>query len=257
MKKIICSLCSIICLAVSFPTYAAGGITHMYIANQTIPLLTNKKLHDILLDHMDEYLTGSNYPDTGYVDGAHYGEDSHWDPFLDAFVAEIKQKYPDAVQQNPALIAFLMGCATHRISDEIFHGKFVTEEAREDFAGDWNTAHTYSDTGLDFLINMEKSQWLARPSTWWVPVDDLVQVYQIMGKNYSADEIRHGNSVYKIAGIGERIADPIVYLYYKYKMPWGDNNYENTEQGGMRVMEVAAAAKLDVLWLKLTSNNLK
>ncbi|MDX1900473.1 MAG: zinc dependent phospholipase C family protein [Gammaproteobacteria bacterium] len=239
------------CLLMSCHVFAAGGIAHMYIAKQSIPLMTDKRLRDLIQNNMDAYLVGANYPDTGYVPGTHYGEDSHWEPFLNAFVSWIHAHYTDPLDQNPKLVAFLMGCVTHSVSDRIFHADFVTAEAQHDFHGDYDTAHQNLDTGLDFIINTEKNQWLTRPLTWWVPVDTLVEVYQLMGKPHPASEIRYGNDIYSTGSVAERVVDPITYLYYKYKMPWADAHYETAPTGGMHVLEQASADYVESYWLKI------
>lgn len=254
MQKCLWAICLLLTFFSILPTagQAAGGITHMYLAIRAIPLLPDKRLQDLLQGHMDAYLTGSNYPDTGYITGTHYGEDSHWEPFLNAFTDFIREQYTNPADQNPDLVAFLLGCATHSVSDRIFHAEFVTREANEDFHGNWSAAHEATDAGMDYIINMEKRQWLVRPGTWWVPVEALEKVYQKMGKPWSAGEIRWGNSVYSAAGIGERFADPVVYNIYRYSViPWAAKNYEQASEGGMERLALEIAPFVTDIWKRI------
>src|SRR5580692_7784230 len=105
--------------------YASGGITHMFLAQDAIAKIPNAELRHLLINNLDAYLVGAYYPDSGYVGGNHYGEDSHRDSFIDTFTDYIKEKYPHPAMQNPKLVAFLFGCASHKISDEISNGIFI------------------------------------------------------------------------------------------------------------------------------------
>ena len=58
-----------------------------------------------------------------------------------------QRKYSDPVIQHPKLVAFLFGCAVHRVSDEIIHWTFYPISKDKDFNGDYNQAHQYGDVG--------------------------------------------------------------------------------------------------------------
>ena len=239
-------------LSLSSTGFAAGSIAHMLIAKESIALLPDAKLRSLLTDNMDAYLVGSNYPDSGYVDGARYGEDSHWDPYISAFIDHLKEKYPYPADQNPKVVAFMLGCATHVKADIVFHWTFINKAAQEDFHGDWDVAHEFADRGLDLVMLTEQNQWLVRPLLWWVPVSDLVDVYHKMGKDeYTSAEIVWGNSVMSLAGIGERIIAPASYSYYKWKMPWTANHYYDDSYGGILMNEKLVAEYVENVWERL------
>lgn len=240
------------CLSISI--YACGGITHMYIATELIPQLTDSNLRNLIQDNMDAYLVGSNYPDTGYVSGAGYGEDSHWEPFIMAYIAYLRENYTYPEQQNPKLVAFLLGIASHSISDIIFHGTLLNQITAMDFNGDRDKAHPESEYGIDIMITVEKNQWLNRPSTWWVPVNDLVAIYQKMGKSYTANQIIWGNSVYSLAGIGERAGALADYPVEELKMPWTAKNYYTAPQGGILMTENLTALYVQSVWKRILGN---
>ncbi len=257
-RKISCflSICASLFFYSPF-TYSGGGITHMFIAQQSIALLPDAKLRNLLLNNMNAYLVGADYPDSGYVSGAHYGEDSHWDNFIYTFADYIKEKYPHAIEENPNLIAFLFGCAVHRVSDEVMHWNFYHVISSYDFNGDGNQAHSYGDVGIDMLLNIDQNQWLKQPTTWWVPVNDLIAVYHRMGKNqYTAQEIIWGNSVLYFAGSAERLASPFAYPYFKWKMPWTAAHYQDWPSGGIHMDTEQVAAYQISLWKKLTDASL-
>jgi hypothetical protein len=255
MKKFLLVI-SLFLSCLSHPVYAGGGITHMFIAQETIALLPDAKLRNLLLDNLDAYTVGAYYPDSGYVGDNRYGEDSHWDPFINAFANYIKEKYPDPIAQNPKLIAFLFGCASHRVSDEIIHWTFYPISTVKDFNGDASQAHKYGDFGIDILVNMDKNQWFTLPALWWVPVADLVAVYHRMGKDqYTADQIVKGNTALYFASYGERIISAPVYVYLRWKMPWTAAHYYDWPEGGIKMDERQVAAYQMRLWQQFNAKS--
>jgi len=251
MKKIFNGI--IFVLANLFFTFvhAGGGITHMLLAEETIPYITDLTLRNLLSDNLDAYRVGAYYPDSGYTKKSHYGEDSHWDPFIYAFADYIQEKYSVPELQNPRLVAFLFGCASHRVSDEIIHGTFYPESAREDFNGDYEKAHKYGDIGIDLELVIDKNQWHTHPKTWWIPVDDLVNIYQRMGKSYSREEIIWGNTVTYTVNYAERLIAAPAYLGLQWKMPWTSRHYYDWPTGNMQMDEAAITEYQMELWKQL------
>jgi hypothetical protein len=251
LKKTV--LLTLLSFFVSVQAYAAGGITHMFIAKEVIPHLSDRDLKNLIENNLDAYLVGSNYPDSGYMQGTHYGDATHWQKFIDTSVIYLHERYPYPEQQNPALVAFLLGCATHIVSDQVFHGAFINKVSKEDFHHHWQTAHTVSEEGLDMLVLLDKKQWQVRPVIWWLPLHDLVQIYQRMGKNnYSQSEIFWGNTLYSLTGIGQRALTPFGYNYIKLTMPWLSHHYEDTKEGGLLMTEQLTINYLQETWKKIT-----
>lgn len=247
IKSIMLSLAILLSLTMS-TSHAGGGMTHMYIAESALAHLSDARLRHLLQDHMDAYLVGAYYPDTGCIFNGEFCEDSHWDEFIYTFAKLIKEKYPDPVQQHPALVAFLFGCAVHRVSDQIIHWTFYPVSSRMDFHNDYNAAHQYGDTGIDLLINIDKNQWLTHPKTWWVPVQDIVEVYHRMGKNHTAAQIIFANSLLYLAGYAERSISLAAYPFLKWKMPWTAAHYMDAPEGGIAMDKVKVAAYQMTLW---------
>lgn len=228
-------------------SYGAGSITHMFIAKEAAMALSEKQLKNLILNNMDAYLVGSNFPDTGYIQGTDYGLDSHLEGFINTFITYLHEQYSFPEQQNPKLVAFLLGCATHQTVDQLFHGVFINKISAEDFHGDWQKAHRASERNLDFLINVDKNQWLERPRIWWVPIHDLLAVYRKMGKNkYSASEILWGNAVYSFSGMNERILSLAGYYYAQRETPWLARHYYDSPQGLLFAEQLSSNYMLDV-----------
>ncbi len=253
LKKLILCFSVLFSLAIT-AAYAGGGMTHMYIAEETIAQLGDARLRQLLRNNMDAYLVGAYYPDTGCIYNGEFCEDSHWDAFIYTFAKLIKEKYSDPVQQHPALVAFLFGCAVHRVSDEVTHWTFYPLSSRMDFHNDYNAAHQYGDTGIDLLLTVEKNQWFTHPTTWWVPVQELLEVYRRMGKNHTAEQIIFANSVLYLAGYAERSIALIAYPYLKWKMPWTAAHYMDAPQGGITMDEQKVADYQMTLWRFINNN---
>ncbi len=244
----------ILTLLISTTIYAGGGLTHMFIAKESIAKITNPTLQNILQNNFDSYLVGAYYPDSGYVKGAHYGEDSHWDPFIYAFADYIKETYP--LLNNPSLIAFLFGCAAHRESDEIMHSTFYPEVAKYDFDGDYQKAHQFADPGIDMFLNVEHI--IDTPQQWNIPIDDLLNIYHRMGKDeYTKKEIEWGTSVIHAANISERKMGKNISRSFTKKMPWTAVHYFDWNEGGILMDIQKVADYQNNLWGYLTENTPK
>ncbi|HEX2549337.1 MAG TPA: zinc dependent phospholipase C family protein [Gammaproteobacteria bacterium] len=248
MKKFL----QIALLFISTQLFAGGGLTHMFIAEESIAQISNPILQHILQNNFDSYLVGAYYPDSGYVKGTHYGEDSHWDKFIYTFAEYIKDTYPNL--SNPRLIAFLFGCAAHRESDEIMHWTFYPEVAKYDFDGDYQKAHQLADPGIDILLNVE--HFIRTPHTWWIPVKDLVEVYHRMHKDeYTEQEIRLGTSVIHAANKMEKHMGRNSYHSFIKKMPWTATHYYDWIEGGI-LMDIQKVANYqNQLWEYLVQSN--
>lgn len=218
---------------ISFGAHASGGITHMYIAKESINKITDPLLRQVLNNHLDAYLVGAYYPDSGYIQGASYGEISHWDPFINAFKDYLKTHYRHPLKENPKLAAFLFGCAAHRVTDEIMHWTFYPIVAEHDFKNDTKKAHNACDMGIDLLLTVDYNLWGISPRQWWVPVNDLIAVYKQMGKTVTANEINWGNQIISMAGDSERLIASASYPFLTWQMPWTVKHYYYFVPGGI------------------------
>ena len=231
---------------------AGGGLTHMFIAKESVARIPDPALRQLLQNNMDAYLVGAYYPDSGYVNGARYGEDSHWDPFIFAFADYLKATYPNPAQSNPRLTAFLFGCAAHRVSDEVIHWTFYNEMGKYDFKGDSSKAHDYGDLGIDILVEVDKNQWNITPNEWWVPIKDLLAVYRNMGlTQYTENEIIAGNQVISLASYGEKALGAFAYPYMLWAISWTAKHYYDWPQGGILQDEQKVAEYQMLLWQRL------
>ena len=162
--------------------FALGDLAHNYVAKQvaTKAEITDARLQSILTIYQNAYLVGSDYPDTGYVPGFHFGEDSHWPYFVDPFIDYIKTTYhaPTTIAEEThrdQLIVFLLGVGTHIQSDIVSHQIYYHLVAQHDFGSDshdtWEKAHAAMDPASDYDVIVQQGIY-DHPVIWWVPVAD-------------------------------------------------------------------------------------
>lgn len=232
------------CIGFQDSCFGLGSIAHNYVAKEVETLLgaNSPQMQGIISAHANGYLVGSDYPDTGFVPGATYGEDSHWQPFVNAYIAHLHESYPTPSDSRDQLLAFLFGICTHIQSDITSHWTYYDLVAAHDFENKpdpgtaWSTAHQLMDPGSDFYVIANK-QIYNHPSEWWVPVSDLVEVYAKMNKEVSAEEIIRSNIIYYIAtGLDENLIALPAYLLERYVViPWGMSNLETEDTPELRI----------------------
>lgn len=252
MKKLL-----ILMIILSFPNliFSAGFTQHQFMGELAINLLSNEELSSILKNHLNEVLVGSSYPDAGYAVGnKELSYISHTTAFVDAFITYIKKNYPYPYTSNYDLISFLIGISSHVADDGPYHTGFIAESAIQDFNGNYEKAHTYCDAGLDFVTIVDFDRDI-RP-TYWVPVADLIKVYESMGYFYDEKPIILGNIIIILGGIGERIIADRMDRYLQDIMPWSISNYYTFENGGLLNGATLASFYYEEIWERLLNNNI-
>lgn len=165
------------------PRLAAGngGNSHTWITFHAIEehlpdgelkrLLTRPEMRTMLVN-------GAVFPDGGYVVDDDYGEMSHWEPFVEAYIRWIRDELDHPYTQGEAgeHVAFLMGLASHGMADQVFDSTFMDAARIHDAAGwseelldSFDTATDVllvADTGINYLDTLP-----------WVPADDLSALY--------------------------------------------------------------------------------
>lgn len=249
-------------------SFALGDLAHNYVAEKSAQQAqtTDARLQNVLTLYQNAYLVGSDYPDTGYVPGFHFGEVSHWPSFVTPFADYIKKTCahpatPDLQTHCDKLTAFLLGVATHVKSDIISHWTYYDLVALHDFGSDnsdnWSKAHDAMDPASDFYVIVRKGIY-DHPLNWWIPVTDLVNVYDTMYQKHmiedriTAKEIIEANAIYYIAtGLTE---DVIAYPAYAYDalhyIPWGIAHLEDPDPaiGAFPEMTRQSALYIEAVW---------
>ncbi|XP_052090301.1 phosphatidylinositol-glycan-specific phospholipase D-like [Mytilus californianus] len=146
----------------------------------------------LMNNHNDAFLAGSAFPDAFYSNLCKEGnysqisEDTHWTPFITASVNYIRNKYQQPWNEaTEKLVVFILGIMSHQVSDVVWHSLgieqgFIPTLAAVDFHGNYSVAHEAADLGGDVISvwDMEVFDDLDPTQDWYVPTDDLFNIYQ-------------------------------------------------------------------------------
>jgi hypothetical protein len=108
---------------------AAGITTHGWMAVTAIDQVQDPALHALLDAHREQVRAGASFPDVGYVAPNTYGEEAHWQRFVDNYLNRIAAR-PDCGDltepDGPCAdeIAHLFGVAAHGMGDEVWDWLF-------------------------------------------------------------------------------------------------------------------------------------
>ena len=111
--------------------HGAGMTTHAFMAEDAVRW-TNPELGRLLRTQRDYLLSGAAYPDSGYAPMTTFGEETHWERFVNRYVRRIRELAPErgcGDLANPLgpcapLIAHMMGTAAHGMGDETWDWLF-------------------------------------------------------------------------------------------------------------------------------------
>ncbi|KAA8913795.1 hypothetical protein FN846DRAFT_790265 [Sphaerosporella brunnea] len=216
---------------------------------------------------------GAFFPDWGYqclsTDDA--SEAAHWPPFLIAAVEHVTTKYgfldeksnaarsPEEQKHLESLIAFVFAMASHQTADATWHAirlptGLLNAIAGIDFNEDTDEAHTTLDVGGDFLaaarlgrLPAESLQWIS--NSWTVPVDDLLAIYERIGKAITKPVLRYC-SVRGLAALKSELAlGKAIYETFAVKSPMMVDEVDSYYLGGMNEM----TARTVNCWANLTT----
>lgn len=146
--------------------------------------------YDVLRKHHSYVQAGSPFPDWGYLCKTPAGEDSHWPPFLDAYIAYMESTYEKGSEEYNKLLAFMFGVSSHIEADILWHwGRSANGTASQGFLqsmshdgsdclDNWDSGtqkpncHSDGDSGADFYLG-GKGGMAWHNETWTVPTKDL------------------------------------------------------------------------------------
>ncbi len=155
MRRVL--LTSVMLASLLFPgrVSANGSYSHVAISQVAFERLPVGELRTTLEAERLAFEAGSAWPDSGYAANDDYGEASHWEPFVNAYVAYLQAQYCATTEPTVTgcdyssaaaqrSVAFLMGAASHGMADQTYDVT-ILERAFEVDPGDPGTADTVAD----------------------------------------------------------------------------------------------------------------
>ena len=241
---------------------AAHGIWgHVHVTGWAIENLPEGELAAFFGEPevMHAALFGASFTDSGYwPQGGElarrsraYSEHTHWEPFIEDFVAWIVRNDPppwDSLASRQR-VAFLLGAASHGLQDEIFDSLFLPQIQLHDGAG-----QEEADPGTDGFLALDELIRFA-PTSVFLPYDTLLELYAVLGAHIDRDTIErsvrvmelvyldHANGLQVARTLGEQ---------YKDVIPWARDHYLDPDVPGSLLSEVAPTQRyMEALWRRL------
>ena len=268
MRKLVAAaIVTVIVLASTSPAEAAGVTTHAWMGLAAIDLVEDPALHALIDAHRGQVEGGGQYPDSGYfnntlgVPGGDYGEEAHWQRFLDAYAAQIASRDDCGDLTDPDgpcadEIAHLMGMAAHSIGDQVWDWLFepYAPQYGEEYLPPELSAFV-GPGGIEFQMDMvainRDGRWTS-PDTPALPSSaDLAAAFTAVGRpDITEFGLTEGKKNAKIIRDAEGALAPIHGPLVEASMPWTSDNYI-TAPGGVDFAAVAIAALYENLWGQL------
>lgn len=241
----------IACLAPAW-VYANGSYSHIHISQLAVDRLPAGDLRTLLEDpaSVPTLEAGSMFPDGGYAVGDDYGENAHWSPFLNAYIAFLRDKYAGDYSSTAAKqeVAFLMGIASHGIADQTYDTTLLARAFEVD--GDPGSV----DQEADYFIVIDQNVLLDTQA--WAPYSDLVTVFDD-GIGYSVSEatLTDGTEAMEAAIALQRATALQQYHTAWQHYPWlGSHVYDERAPGSLQHLAELVQLHWQVVWSRLQSD---
>lgn len=224
------ALVLLLLLAVPRPAAANGVNTHTWVSFDAIDKLPDGELKRLLSDPelRDEIINGSIFPDGGYAAMHPFGETSHWEPFISAYIRWMQAELPRPYARGESRrhVAFLMGLASHSMGDQVFDSTFM-KAARGYDAASWSEVLLESfDTATDVMLVDETGEDY-RGAELFVP-PELPAVLGDVGITVDQATLENATSAMHtfILAYGQvNGRDPAAVERYRAQYPWASANY--------------------------------
>lgn len=232
--------------------FGNGQSTHCWISEQAIQNLPEGELRDLMLNPSNEqqWRNGTMFPDGGYAIGDGYGEISHWEPFLMAYLDWIKTHYSQPWNaEAKEHIAFLMGLGSHGLADQTFDAMYFRRAYQYDADGNWEESLDTS-TDVSFIAQTEPQPV---PDDW-IPMDAMLEIYGNQNHSVNSDTIERGQSLLRVAvtWVGGASQQESLVEQYESDFPWATSNLLNSVYPGSPPIEAEIIASYwQVLWAQL------
>lgn len=235
---------------------AHGLHGHVHVTGWAIENLPPGELKEMFADPdvFRAALSGAMFPDTGYATdepgSRDYAEAAHWEPFIERFIERVRATHGPAYEtkEEKMLVAFLLGCASHGLQDELFDSTFLHEAEERDGRG-----QEVTDPATDGFLILD-GYFRHLPGSYF-PVDEVVPLYAnvnpVINSTLISYHINLVRNAYVNDSIGARAAMNNGRRYRRY-IPWTSDNYLRMETPGSLAAEVEPTLRhMLALWERL------
>lgn len=177
---------------------ANGSYTHVHISQLAADTLGPGELATLLAspENRAALEAGSMFPDSGYSIDDPYGELTHWEPFLGAFVERLRATYAGDYSSPEAqrAVAFLLGVASHGMADQSYDTTLLDRAFEVD--GPEDSERPVDQFADYFLVVDEMVVFTVEP---WAPYAELVPAIAAAGHTVTEATLTSGVS--RMAGV--------------------------------------------------------
>ncbi len=242
LSRLCCGVALGLALLLPLPADAHGLWGHVHVTGWAVENMPDDELRQFLLEPevFNALIFGATFTDTGYsVDdpaSRAYSEHTHWEPFVEDYIQWIRENDPPpwTSSESKRRVAFLLGCASHGMQDEIFDSTFLHQAEEHDGVGQDAT-----DPASDgFLALDQHLRFFPKED---IPLDTLLQLYEVLDQEITEEVI--DLAVGRVTGfyvndtVGPGIASQIG-KQYEEQLPWMRQNYLNSEIPGSLRSEI-------------------
>src|SRR5262249_52156617 len=152
-----------------------------------------------------------------------YGEYSHWEPFIESFIVKMREHYgpPYDTKEKQMLVAFLLGCASHGLEDEVFDSTFLYEVEQRD-----GPSQEVTDPALDGFLVVDG---YFRLLPWdYFPIDEILPLYAVLQQPIDHALIESQVRTVRSAYVNDTLGLTIARTYgtrHRGEIPWASDNY--------------------------------
>lgn len=237
---------------------AAGMTTHGWMAVEAIDEVGDPGLQELLETHQEQVRSGAMFPDIGYLSPNTYGEEAHWQRFVDAYVDLIAARTdcgPDLSDPDGPcadMIAHAFGIAAHGMGDEVWDWLFEPNGPdRDEYYT--NGLPTANEGGAETQMDLVAVGVHGVPRPVIPPIPDVPTVLQAFTDSGFSGVTEAQFAAVPLAGVvwdvetqwaSEHLAGVLA------AMPWMSANMV-TAPGGVDFAATAIAGYWDSLWGRL------
>ena len=249
------------------PAQSAGIVTHAWMAVDGIAWTRSQDLKELLLINIEQVRAGAEFPDGGYwtarlgIPGGDYGEEAHWQRFIDAYTSVIREDascgdLTDPIGPCAPTIAHLFGTAAHGLGDEVFDWLFEptapAHHEDEYLPPEWDGI--VGPGGIEAQMDMIAIHRHLRPVGSTPDIPDLDKVIDAFGRvgrgDVAADAVPIGEQFLEAERLVEATWAPDHAAGVEREMPWSSANLRNAP-GGVWFAAQAIGGYYEWLWAQL------
>lgn len=240
-----------------------GIMGHMHVTGWAIENLPPGELRDMLNDPevMNAAIFGSAYTDSGYFpkgsvesQARAYGEHTHWEPFIQDFVTWIRVNDPPpwTSLESKKRFAFMLGCASHGLQDEIFDSIFLDQVDYHD-SGNQDIA----DPATDGFLSIDGH--LRFMPTEYYPKETVLELYQTLNMGISEETVRYGLDAMETLYVNPRSGYAVAAGFGRQhgaKLGWTRAHYFDADVPGSIRSEILPTMRYMIaLWERVQGQN--